>query len=305
MSSYDLNFDGKKEIIVDGVEGIYIIDHNLKIKAFAKNLENSQIVKRGKERPYLVANTKGLNGCVVLSYEINKGFIFYKLRRSIFLISLLVLLSAFFLIYRIVLQFINLAPFSRQDNSWIEIDRKYHIYQMSHDFKKLFDIPLFNLTQKLEYVFSTENAKNMKQAFEGYKTGTPIKIINIKLPNQQNKRMYIDILPLPSIFKTSRWIITLNETETDLSDRLANWVTIVRALIHNLKNPLTTALMQISRLKKEQSTSEFNSEKNLRKLDEVKEEILRSKTETSKSLSFIDDSVDLFDFLKLDHNILT
>ncbi len=284
----DLDLDGKKEVVLPGETGIYIIDCNLDITAYYPNNINPIIISRGKEYPYILTHTQDFKNSEILVYQKNPFYIFNRIRSSMFLLATLALILGFILLYRYSLKLTSLMPLECHDRLWMEIDRKGEIYQMSHALQRFFNLRNIYFPVKLETVFSEENAKVLKQFLTKLNRGKIEDSLTMITPALEKREMNSYVFSLPALVIPARWILVLSETEISISERLKNWLIIIRAMVHNLKGPLTIAFMQINRLKKEIIEKGLANESTNKKLDGISEEIERSRNVTNKFLNFLD-----------------
>ncbi len=285
---HDLNLDGKKEIVLRGEHEIFVMNSNLEITAIFPNARDPFLVERGKERPLLLINRIEGGGCCTLLYQKNYNFILRKIKYlSIFFIFLIFIVGFFSLVW-LMFRIISFPPFSRHERLWLEIDRKFRIHEMSPELRKLLGIRTIQLPKFADTLLQNQNADNLKKAFDNYCRGNPTGSITITLPTNEKRNFFIDIFKFPGSFFKTKYIMFFDDIDTSLSDKFMNWIIMIRAMVHDLKNPLTTAIMQLNNLKK-QIAQKFNkkiqSECNF---SDIEEELLLSKNATSEFLHFLD-----------------
>ncbi len=280
----DINFDGGKEIIIRGYDRFHIIDPNLSVKAISSNSRIMQIVHRGKEKPLLVTNLINGSGCETLHFVKNPFYLFYRIKNPLILVSISGLVIIFFMLFRLGHRLIRHSVLLNQDITWIEVDRKNRLCQISEDVRKIFGVRTLDVSHSLQSIFGEENAKRLALTIEHFLAGKKPGSIELSLPDGSVKHVSLDIITSPSVFRNNRIIVIFRQVEKDIFARFTTWLTIIRAMIHNLKNPLTTSQLLLHRLQNNIEETDQIAEK----FNIIEQEVSKTKTSATRFLAFID-----------------
>lgn len=281
---HDLDIDGINETIIRGFNQFHVINSELSVNAIYNDARTSLIVNRGKEKPLLVTNRIDGSGCETLLYVNNPLYFFHRIKNPLILVSVSGLLIIFFIIYRLMQQLLHHACSLNQDIPWLEVDRKNRLCQISDDVRKMFGVRTLNVSQSLQDIVGTVNAQKLSVSVINFHSGKNPGVIELALPDGSIKNVSLEIVPSPSVFRKNKFIIIFREPEKDMLSRFTTWLTIIRAMIHNLKNPLTTSLLLLRRLQQDAEKNDQVAEK----FDIIEQEVSKTKTSTTKFLTFID-----------------
>ncbi|MBD3290996.1 hypothetical protein GF337_19470 [candidate division KSB1 bacterium] len=284
VTVHDINFDGSKEIIIRGYDRFHIIESDLSVNAISSNSRTAHIVHRGKEKPLLVANLINGSGCETLLYTKNPFYLFYRIKNPVILVSISGLFIILFILFRLGHRLIHHSASLNQDIPWIEIDRKIRLHQISDDVRKMFGVRTLHISHALQPIFGEENANKLILAIDNYRSGKNPGSIELSLPDGSIKHVSLDIITSPSVFRNNRIIVIFREAEKDIFNRFTTWLTIIRAMIHNLKNPLTTSQLLLHRLQHNNEEADQIAEK----FNIIEQEVGKTKTSATRFLAFID-----------------
>ncbi len=283
--SIDLDRDGQKEIILECTDGTCVLNTDLQPLAYRPQLWNTRVLLRGKETPLLVGNKFGMAGYEVVRFEKNPSYTMRRMGAILPALSMLLLALCFFMILTLAGQLLRFSLTEKRTDVWLIMDKKLQVSKISGPLANLLGIRNLPVSQSLFTLCHDETAKSIQELFDRYLTSKTLSAKEMVFAGEKPITMNLDFCRVPGFCIRKKWVVFFSEVQTPLMDRLFNWMSVARALSHNLKNPLTAISSLVGHLRRDAVHMPLDAGEHL---EEMQNRILEAKNANHKLLNFFD-----------------
>jgi anti-sigma regulatory factor (Ser/Thr protein kinase) len=286
VACYDLNLDGTKEVVCETLRGFVVLDARLRLLGADAGLGGPLLIRRGKEKPLLVANRRDREGSLLLRFEPTPHLWWNCAAIVAPPLAVVVVLGLLTWHFLLSLSAYCSLPVLSPTANWVRLDRHLRPREWSGALAERVNRSTTSIS--LGDLLPPSAVQYVQGWLRVHGAHSAESVQELELPDRTHGLFIFEWYPRPGLTLSGGGVLLWRQLPVSAPFRSGEWLKLTRGMVHDLNNPLSAALTLLGRLRRELQPTVQNQDQCQEHLGEMENQVVQARNTALRLPSLMD-----------------